>query len=824
MQISEGCARIGVDTAKIKVDGLYAGSFNTCRTLEDELLAALVRSTIDRPGNDPRLDLEADIYSLEPKFTEALILCHHSIRSLTRASKAMNPLTLPEVRMLVGQFLATREILACILVCRAWYRDYQALLYRSIRLDETTMRLLPRGTLRKHAPLIRHLVLMEPMRFTLAAIAPWADAHGLTLPCNPTFSAKRFIQHSVSLGPDSPCSNLLTLDIQPSIMFRKRIHEQVPKHQVLTVGTDQYDIENNDFWCLQSTDACILLIQLNPWLHNLTESWDDMSPFHRIRFTSQLIRLRHNLVNLHLSKWEVTPEECNMLLENSPKLEILRFSKLTIKKNTGMAIGLRVKEQVEAQHQHLYHHSSLGDTTPTMSQASSTVDVINFRQLKALAITHASIQLEELYLEAPELLTACISFSQVNFKRPHPYSYTSPNPNQSYQGHHHYYHQQQHPRIYWNTPRLVKLICNRTENNVATASLYKTPIALRSLSFADYEIESRLVTEIITAQGLQLESIRLACFSGISGRDVRLILTRCPNLVTFHAPEIMMWAGDLVPVANDNRNNGALDTATLAVGDTEETGQEHSIAEEWVCRKLERLSLYMCLESNTTDDYSGPQQECSYQNHYFVGAESSSCGSTMKPATLDIGMHQQQQQQQQQKQQQQQEWQCHHLQPNPKGRQQQQQQQQQPSPQQEHQQSQQQAKRRVSNIRVRNAFRDQLAKLTRLRHLDLSGEHVTNVDHVQIGLPLTIDSGIQSLATLKDLEHVTVTGWIDDMSIQEIEWMKHSWPKLNRISLLKTNSAGRHRFQSLLAQTWPEVVVQDKDRKNAYCAPLYFYC
>ncbi|KAG0239834.1 hypothetical protein BGX31_002433 [Mortierella sp. GBA43] len=758
----------------------------------------------------------------------------------------MNPLTLPEVRMLIGQFLATRDVLACLLVCRAWYQDYQTLLYRSIRLDETTLRLLPRETLRKHAPLIRHLVLMEPMRLTLSILAPWVDPTGLIVMHHPGFS-KRFFKNTVSFPPDSPCSNLLSLDIQPSLLFRKRVHEQIPKHEVLTVGTDQYDIVNNDFWCLQSTDACIVLIQLNPWLQILSENWDDMSSFHRVRFANQFIRLRHNLVNIHLTKWEVTPDEFNMLIENSPKLKILRFSTLTIKNNTESATGLGMSDQMNAHSQHLHHSPSESNTT----QASSMANVINLRHLKAIAVSHSSFQLDELHVEAPELMAISTSFSQLNFKRSHLSMYST-----SFVHDHQHFVEQNHPKVYWNVPRLEKLICNRTERHVSSESIFTSPMGLKSVSLADYEIESKLVTDLIAAQGSRLENIRLACFSGISARDIRLILTRCPNLVSFHAPEIVMWAGDLISlVGTDDVDNNTAETSGMTAINDMKRRQTHGRMEEWACHKLERLSLYISLEPNTTDeDDSEIQPECSYQNHYFVGAESLPCGSTMNPAAVahteeahDQGAQQQQQQQQQRQglKQHDQEGHCsslsshlqerlyhhHHHHHHHHSRQRQQ-----PSEQPldeylaNHHPIYQSANHSGSRHRVRNAFRTQLSKLTRLRHLDLSGEHVEMVDHAQIGLPLTIESGMQSMATLKALEHITVTGWMDEMGSREIEWMRQFWPNLNRISLLKTNSPGRARFQELLAQMWPEVLVQDKDkdRKNgktgSYCPPIYYFC
>ncbi|KAI8600602.1 hypothetical protein EDD21DRAFT_376712 [Dissophora ornata] len=693
-----------------------------------------------------------------------------------------NPLKLPELRRLVGGYLATRDILVCILVCRAWYNDFKPLLYQSITLDEATLRLLPRETLQKHAHLFRHIAMMEPMRMTMASLAAWIEmsisastSHStlVTPSCTISSSYKHYMKRAIDLRSDSSCNNLRSLDINPSMGFRKRVHEVVPKDKISTVGTDQYDIENDDFWCLQSVDACIQLIRMNRSLRSLTESWDNMSSFHRIRFANQLCRLRNDIVDMHLANWEVTPDEFNMLIENSPRLEMLRFSKLTIKNSTGAAVG----PKAERGPQHSAVLDPMAFQIPAVSSAEAgpapplTVSVINLQRLKILVVTHASFQLEELHIDAPELNTINISFSQVSFKRFDAY----PTPN-SFMGMHtpkpqNYHRHHRDPSVIWNTPKLEKLICNRTDRHVATSSLYLVPHSLRIVSFADYEIESRILMDAVTAQGLQLESIRLACFSGITARDVRVILTRCPNLVNFYAPEIMIWAGDLVPVVG--RTEGT---------DTDRASQAEAEAqkEEWVCRRLEKLSVYMCLESSAVEESSEPQDN-PFQLHH---------PSTTASLAFGEGTAKRDQQQE---------------------------------PNLLLQQDRFQFGKPDYNTRVRDAFQNQLAKLTRLRHLDLSGDHVEKVGHVQLGLPWTVDTGIDSLSSLKDLEHVAVTGWIDDMGSREIEWMKRSWPKLKRISMLKTGSLGKTRLQCLLTHAWPELDVQDKERNIACNPSQYFY-
>ncbi|KAF9542188.1 hypothetical protein EC957_002270 [Mortierella hygrophila] len=759
----------------------------------------------------------------------------------------MHPLRLPELRILIGQYLPQRDILACILVSKAWHADFQSLLFRSITLDDATIHAISKEALHQHAHLIRHLVLSEPMRLTIGSFNPnFNCCHSMstpiqphppqspppstpllsTSPLAPTGTATKYPSSSSHRFPCSTgCRNLLTLDIHPSLLFRRRVHEQIPKYKIPIVGTDRYNDLQDDFWCLQSTDACIRLIQQNPNLQSLTESFDEMSPFHRIRFTKQLCELQHhNLRIIHLSKWEVSPIEFNLLIDNSRSLFLLRFSKLTLKNITGVAIGLRSSSP------------SATETAFSPQPQSSTppaTPVLDLQHLKVLVMTHATFQMSELRIEAPSLIVINLSFSQVQCNN----AWSSS------------------PNIVWNTPSLQQLVHNRTERSIGTASLLSSPRALCAASFADYELPAQLTTEIVTKQGQNLQSLRLACFTGVTPEDLRLVLTNCPNLVTLCAPEIRMWAGDLVPVAvggthppfspsptsHDARRAGSGNiSAGCGVGsggdgvcatrgrgvegskqhqDDQEMPwgcgnvnfqptsynqampQDSGSQKEWICHKLERLSIYVSLEPVQEDDemmcYPGNVQEHGFGNGQglpslaFDKDTQARLYSREQPHSL------------QQDHQQKQSW---HL-------------FQHRSHQHQYRHHRQHQEATVDLTRV--AFLNQLSKLRRLKHLDLSGEHVEKASLVQIGLPWTLPGGIEQLATLQELEHIAVTGWVEQMGPEEISWMKRSWPKLQHVSLLKTDTPGISRFQGLLAKMWPELTVQDKARNKGFCPPLY---
>ncbi|KAG9324339.1 hypothetical protein KVV02_006585 [Mortierella alpina] len=678
-----------------------------------------------------------------------------------------NPLTLPELAMLIGQFLHRNDICACIRVSRTWQRNYEPLLYRSIYLDDSTMRKLTKERILQHIHHIRHLTLVEPMHLTLAAlqrpILPGTAAEPLipsksASPWPPTSSRiSSSNEQAAALGPpSSTCRNLLSIDIHPSMLFRRLVHEQIPKRKILAAGTDSYNMLEDDFWCLQSTDACIQLLRTNPSLRSLAETWDNMSSLHRIRFTQLLCHEPTTLVKMHLSKWEVYPEELNMLIANSPCLEHLRFSTLVVKR----------------------HPETLATTVSTSSAptVSPEPSVLNLGRLKILILTYATIGVRKLQIEAPELQTLCITMSHVNLDP------SSRNLSSSSSFAHYASSATSHagyctnPPVSWNTPRLEKLVFNRSDHLFGTATLLESAYALRAISFADYEVDSRLVEDMLARQASQLERIRLACYVGLAAKDIRSILTRCPNLKALFAPEILVWAGDLIPTVVVD-GGGPQHVCQQEYQQKQEQRPQRS-QDHWVCSELEMLSVFVCLEPIAALE----EPVCMQPHHPYPYASmqvhqsqlTTFPGRVIRKARGLSKLAEAQ-------------------------------------------------SRRERSARVREGLFNELAKLTQLRHLDLSGGRVEKMDHIQLGLPMTLKGGLHSLAGLTKLEHVAITGWMDEMGREEMAWMKRFWPRLRFLSLLKTDAARMTRLQGMASETWPELVVQDKEWNTGSACPWTFF-
>ncbi|KAF9538037.1 hypothetical protein EC957_007294 [Mortierella hygrophila] len=77
---------------------------------------------------------------------------------------------------------------------------------------------------------------------------------------------------------------------------------------------------------------------------------------------------------------------------------------------------------------------------------------------------------------------------------------------------------------------------------------------------------------------------------------------------------------------------------------------------------------------------------------------------------------------------------------------------------------------------------DQIAQLEDLEVLDLSGDldyHLA--EDCRKGIPLVLSAGLDKLRGLRKLRRVYISGWEDEMSAKEAEWMNMHWPRLEYI-------------------------------------------
>src|SRR5690554_2270288 len=81
----------------------------------------------------------------------------HGACCLLQQPRRITPLDLPELLILIGQYLSQREALVCVLVCRAWRIAFEPVLWSHVE----TANCIPIADMERHATEIRTLSLTD---------------------------------------------------------------------------------------------------------------------------------------------------------------------------------------------------------------------------------------------------------------------------------------------------------------------------------------------------------------------------------------------------------------------------------------------------------------------------------------------------------------------------------------------------------------------------------------------------------------------------------------------------------------------------------------
>ncbi|KAF9939473.1 hypothetical protein BGZ65_010402 [Modicella reniformis] len=123
---------------------------------------------------------------------------------------------------------------------------------------------------------------------------------------------------------------------------------------------------------------------------------------------------------------------------------------------------------------------------------------------------------------------------------------------------------------------------------------------------------------------------------------------------------------------------------------------------------------------------------------------------------------------------------------------------------------------------VQDAIYGQLSRLTQLEVLDLAGGGSASLHFLveyPLGIPWTLEAGLDKLKGLSRVRKLVVTGWEDKMTRKEVRWLKQYWPELHSIENKGSNSTssacddkkqdedkvvGWLAFKICLEQDWPD--------------------
>lgn len=406
-----------------------------------------------------------------------------------------DPLGLPEIRIHIGQFLDTRDILACILVCHAWAKDFSGFLWSTITFDKSIQEKLTKDNFQRHESHIRKLTLLDHGSFLDDA---WAGTHCNNVsylaifPDLTALSTRRRLLLLQSMEAFHLAENTDTDAVEPTLHSSSQDEEQDPTAKKL-----------------------MRLVKQQHHLRGLSENCAAVSRTCSNDFAKQLCRHPNRLVHLHLSKWNTTVSELNMLVFNSPHLEGLRFK------------GLVLLTQDSAQESAEESLSSASESISTPRQ------LLQFRQIRRLDLQtfHTSTPLLE--IDCPEAVSIQLSGYDMAES-------FSPNIHQQQQrsSRAHYGH-------IWNCPKSRTLLYTGQAKAVEGPELKDTLTSIlqsahqlfKIVLACTLEIGPSVMSRILNDHSSTLTSLHFPYSTGLTSSQILKVLTTCRNLVEFKGSE-----------------------------------------------------------------------------------------------------------------------------------------------------------------------------------------------------------------------------------------------------------------------------------------------
>ncbi|KAK3823057.1 MAG: hypothetical protein J3Q66DRAFT_330757 [Benniella sp.] len=677
-------------------------------------------------------------------------------------SSTHDALMLSEIRTHVGRFLmgSKKDLIVCMLVCKSWRADFRRLLYHSLELTKRTLEpiLLP-SQWRSYSPYTHSLTIAEPT--TIYRGKQLSTIGSKAKPTN-VKDGTTMRSPDYNLDPAIHCPNLLHLTVKVN-----------PKLLPLSCWTKQ------DAWCEVDENA-------------ITDEDQEGSLFR----TSAVVRY-----DVQLGAFLVkTSNRILALLHHHPRLQTFRWigASETHMDQLGRYLFTRQHQFVELQLQ------QLKSSIPELNQIIANCPWLRRLHLNSLileaqsswpelassgsrvpqtVLPSAAIQPSQPCIQPNALLLLGIQtltlegprFPLLKVHIDGPSLETLYLSNCCFPAGFNPITQPTDPLmdpestpsttpvvgVHWNCPRL------KTYRHEGGASphmfvhhlLDSCQDSLTSLTAVKYTFDTDFVPTLIGhAYCQRLTFLDLRNSTWIRSTEVQLLLCHCSELIEFTGPQSVLWGEDLMQ-------------STLP----------------WACLKLKKLQQLVCLARPDSDMWErGVQQgkidrPLSFPLQRILSPEQTS----QLLSTLHLSNNAEAQQG-------------------------------------ETTEDSTSNNNLVQLQDVQDAIYGQLARLTQLEVLDLSGGGSASLHFLveyPLGIPWTLDAGLARLSGLSKMVELVVTGWEDKMTRKEARWLKQHWPELRSIvnkdghSTLNTDDdkkpdeekiVGWLAFEMCLAQEWPE--------------------
>ncbi|KAF9134466.1 hypothetical protein BGW39_006926 [Mortierella sp. 14UC] len=237
----------------------------------------------------------------------------------TACAAPPSPLDLPEIRAHIAHYLTgnKHDLCSCILVSRTWRTDFLPQLWHTMHFDTSLSYYLSKHNFQQHEHLVRELVIHDP-DFLLGGWPGPSCRHINRLEYRPYVAQRQWI-----------APNYVSTGEQTATSSDDSGHQGSYEDDLQgSLGDDEDDNGTTNNSTSTSTSISIRrflqLVRQQTCLRHLNEDWSLHSKEHTLRFAQGFMRSLHpNLISLHITKWKVSVPEMNMMIKNCPRLEQL---------------------------------------------------------------------------------------------------------------------------------------------------------------------------------------------------------------------------------------------------------------------------------------------------------------------------------------------------------------------------------------------------------------------------------------------------------------------------------------------------------------------
>ncbi|KAF9917365.1 hypothetical protein BX616_001225 [Lobosporangium transversale] len=753
---------------------------------------------------------------------------HQATTSTVTRTAVQRALVLPEIRSQIGYFLlgCNRDLIACMLVCKAWKVDFRRLLFLDLSLTKRTFGpiLLPLQW-RSHSTHTLSLSIEEP---TLIPRGNKLINKGYrqnnrspvfknNCPSDMSHEQVSLRSPDYNMDPATHCPNLLHLTVRlnskllPLCCWTRRDEwvevgedgviqdERSTQNQEALFKTSvvvRYD-RHQDAFLVKTSNRILSLLHHHPRLQ--TFRWIGVSDTHMDQLGKYLLTKQLQLVDLQLEQLKASVTELNCIISNCPKLRRLHLKTLHLEKEPNWPdITTGDKNESSMHLSTLFRMASLTNSDLTTSlvqfgqqtvqqeqqeQQNTTLAILNLQQVRYLTLESPHFPLLQLCIYAPALEKLCLSNCHFPTSFSHAVGANSSqqqenldpdfDPSSSSSPHSPEF------SVFWNCPQLQTY---KHEDGSILPNLFVKGLMessrenLHSVSLISYTVDQDFVTELINHDHYRvLTHLDLHSSTWIKSTDIQSLLCHCNELVDFTGPQNVLWGEDLV-------------------------GSPMS----WACLKLKRLQLLVCMAR--PDSVLWEQSVQQGQTHEplgfplqrILGPEAATRFLLSGKVTFDRYFQQQTQ----------------------VGRSLEyvgKDEEEETKKQAEHGQEA-KSDESITLKDIQLAIFQQLHKLTQLEFIDLTGGGSMSfhflVEYPR-GIPWTLHAGLDELKNLVKMKELVVTGWEDQMTRREAQWFRRHWPDLRAIINKSSNSViqgHQEQTQSHLFSNGDEAIVASEDR------------